>query len=54
MFEAAIPQNDNDLAAEKGLSCDIRNRFVNAPQFGSITEAATPGQEAQFSARLSF
>jgi hypothetical protein len=30
------------------------NRFVNTPQFGSITEASTPGREAQFSARLSF
>jgi hypothetical protein len=30
------------------------NRFVNTPQFGSVTEAATPGREAQFSARLSF
>jgi hypothetical protein len=30
------------------------NRFVNTPQFGTITEAATPGREAQLSARLSF
>jgi hypothetical protein len=30
------------------------NRFVNAPQFGTITEAATPGREVQLSARLSF
>jgi hypothetical protein len=30
------------------------NRFVNTPQFGSITEAATPGREFQMSARLSF
>jgi hypothetical protein len=28
MFESAIPQNDNNLAAEKGLACDIRHRFV--------------------------
>jgi hypothetical protein len=27
MFESAIPQNDNNLAAEKGLACDIRHRF---------------------------
>jgi hypothetical protein len=27
MFEAAIPQNNSDLAAEKGLACDVRNRF---------------------------
>jgi hypothetical protein len=28
MFESAIPQNDNNLAAEKGLACDIRHRFA--------------------------
>lgn len=28
MFEAAIPQNNNNLAAEKGPACDIRNRFA--------------------------
>ena len=30
------------------------NRFVNTPQFGTITEASTPGREFQISARLSF
>jgi hypothetical protein len=30
------------------------NRFVNTPQFGTITEAATPGREAQLGARISF
>ncbi len=30
------------------------NRFVNTPQFGTITEAATPSREIQFSGRLSF
>jgi hypothetical protein len=30
------------------------NRFVNTPQFGTITEPATPGREIQLSARLSF
>jgi outer membrane receptor protein involved in Fe transport len=30
------------------------NRFVNTPQFGSITEASTPGREFQLNARLSF
>jgi hypothetical protein len=30
------------------------NRFVNTPQFGTITEAATPGRELQVSARFSF
>ncbi|PYY07964.1 MAG: hypothetical protein DMG69_16790 [Acidobacteria bacterium] len=28
MFEASIPQNNNDLAAEKGPGCDVRHRFV--------------------------
>jgi Carboxypeptidase regulatory-like domain len=28
MFESAIPQNDSDLAAEKGPACDVRNRFA--------------------------
>ena len=30
------------------------DRFVNTPQFGTITEAATPGRQIQLSARLSF
>jgi hypothetical protein len=30
------------------------NRFVNTPQFGTITMAMTPGREIQVSARLSF
>ena len=30
------------------------NRFVNTPQFGTITEAGTPGREVQLGARLSF
>jgi outer membrane receptor protein involved in Fe transport len=30
------------------------NRFVNEPQFGSITDAATPGRQIQIGARLSF
>jgi hypothetical protein len=28
MFEAATPQNNNDLDAEKGPGCDIRHRFA--------------------------
>ena len=28
MFEAAIPQDNNNLRAEKGFGCDIRHRFV--------------------------
>jgi len=27
MDESSIPQNDNDLGAEKGPGCDIRHRF---------------------------
>ena len=30
------------------------NRFVNTPQFGTITEAATPNRQIQLSLRLSF
>jgi carboxypeptidase family protein len=30
------------------------NRFVNTPQFGTITDAATPGREIQLSGRVSF
>lgn len=30
------------------------NRFVNTPQFGTITEAATPAREIQIGARISF
>ena len=30
------------------------NRFVNTPQFGTITMAMTPGREIQVSARVSF
>jgi hypothetical protein len=28
MFESAIPQNNNDLNAEKGPGCDVRHRFA--------------------------
>lgn len=28
MFEPAIPQNDNDLKAEKGPACDVRHRVA--------------------------
>jgi hypothetical protein len=30
------------------------NRYVNEPQFGTITMAMTPGRELQLSARVSF
>jgi hypothetical protein len=32
----------------------IPNRFVNTPQFGTITEASTPGREIQLGLRVSF
>jgi len=48
MFEAAIPQNNDDLAAEKGPACDIRHRFAlsavySPPVFGrnNLTRALT-------------
>ena len=30
------------------------NRFVNTPQFGTITEVSSPGRQIQLSARVSF
>jgi hypothetical protein len=30
------------------------NRFVNTPQFGTITQAATTGREIQLGVRVSF
>ena len=48
MDESAIPQNNNDLAAEKGPGCDVRHRFAlsgvyNIPAFtrASWTRAVT-------------
>src|ERR1035437_3706845 len=48
MFEAATPQNNDDLNAEKGPGCDIRHRFslsavYNPPVYGSngFTRALT-------------
>ena len=34
MFESAIPQNDSNLTAEKGLACDIRHRFALSAVYG--------------------
>jgi hypothetical protein len=36
------------------VNLGMPNRFVNTPQFGTITMAMTPGREMQLSARLSF
>jgi hypothetical protein len=35
MFEAATPQNNDDLNAEKGPGCDIRNRFALSAVYSS-------------------
>jgi hypothetical protein len=35
MFESAIPQNNDDLNAEKGPACDIRQRFALSAVYGS-------------------
>ena len=36
------------------VNLGMPDRFVNTPQFGTITEASTPGREIQLSARISF
>ncbi len=48
MFEAATPQNNDDLNAEKGPACDVRHRFAlsavyNPPAFSrnGLTRALT-------------
>jgi hypothetical protein len=48
MFEAAIPQNNNDLRSEKGPACDIRHRFALSAVYdlhtlkgGKIAESVT-------------
>jgi hypothetical protein len=48
MFESAIPQNNDDLNAEKGPACDIRHRFALSAVYSShalgtshITQALT-------------
>jgi hypothetical protein len=40
MFESSIPQDDNDLAAEKGLACDVRNRLA----LSAVYDVPTWGQ----------
>jgi hypothetical protein len=56
MFEAATPQNNDDLNAEKGPGCDIRQRAAvsavyNSPTFGanhliqSLTRGGIPGPD---------
>jgi hypothetical protein len=42
MDEAAIPQDNSDLAAEKGPGCDVRHRFALSSVFDIPTYAAAP------------
>jgi hypothetical protein len=42
MDEAAIPQNNSDLAAEKGPGCDVRHRLALSSVFDIPAYAATP------------
>jgi hypothetical protein len=52
--------SQSNYASLKGTDVDPQtnlgtpNRFVNTPQFGTITEAATPGREIQLGLRVSF
>ena len=47
-----IAPEDVDVRQEVNLGTP--NRFVNTPQFGTITEASTPGREIQLGVRVSF
>jgi hypothetical protein len=42
MDEAAIPQNNDDLAAEKGPGCDVRHRFALSSVFDIPAYAVRP------------
>jgi len=42
MDESAIPQNDSDLAAEKGPGCDVRHRFALSSVYDIPAFAAAP------------
>ena len=42
MDEAAIPQNNANLRAEKGLACDVRHRFVASLFYGPPGLNRTP------------
>src|SRR5438105_6215326 len=55
MFESAAPQNNSDLAAEKGLACDIRHRFsmstvYNRPTVGQSGIAHAVSKDWRLSA----
>jgi hypothetical protein len=54
MDESAIPQNNNDLAAEKGPGCDVRHRFAlssvyDIPAYKGAEWARLVSQNWQFS-----
>ena len=54
MDESAIPQNDSNLAAEKGPSCDVRHRLAisgvySIPKFDRTTWTRLVTQNWQFS-----
>ena len=46
MDESAIPQNNNDLAAEKGPGCDVRHRFALSSVFDIPAFERTPWTRA--------
>lgn len=41
MYESAIPQNNNDLAAEKGPACDVPQRFSLSTVYATPTYSRT-------------
>jgi hypothetical protein len=46
MFEAATPQNNDDLNAEKGPGCDVRHRFALSTVYSSHAVGANPLMQA--------
>jgi hypothetical protein len=59
MFEAAIPQNDNDLNADKGPACDVRQRVAvstvyNPPawNWNRLTQATTQNWQGSMELQL--
>ena len=50
-LDLKLPTTSNAL---NHTNLGTADRFVNTPQFGTISEAATPGREIQLSARVSF
>ena len=53
MFESSIPQNNSNLAAEKGPGCDIRHRFALSAVYDIPKvegSASRPGPDSQLAA----